>query len=184
MNDRDPETMAGEDVLERLIREAEEAKPAPTSADVPPAVMTAGSGEPLTEGKGTSPLGGLLGGLLSNPALLSALPQLIKGLGGLSTSSAVAASAPASPAAKVSDTDQKPEAAPTQTLPVSVSRAGSAQHHTALLCALKPYLGSDRRQAVEYMINLCRVWDTLQGMGISLPMLLSATTAPTEEKEV
>ena len=59
--------------------------------------------------------------------------------------------------------------------------------HTALLCALKPYLGSERRQAVEYLISVCRVWGTLQSVGLTLPALLSPEQGkgtPSGDKEV
>jgi hypothetical protein len=57
--------------------------------------------------------------------------------------------------------------APTATRPHTVDR------HTALLCAVKPYLSPRRREAAETVIRLCRIWDALERSGISLSGLLS-----------
>ncbi|MBE6693163.1 MAG: hypothetical protein E7589_00150 [Ruminococcaceae bacterium] len=37
-------------------------------------------------------------------------------------------------------------------------------HHTALLCALKPYLNSDRQRAAEYMINFLRIEEAFRSI--------------------
>lgn len=50
--------------------------------------------------------------------------------------------------------------APTATRPHTVDR------HTALLCAIKPYLSPRRQEAAETVIRLCRVWDALERSGI------------------
>lgn len=102
-----------------------------------------------------SQAGGILGGLASNPALIQALPQLLSSLGRLSGGASTHAEGNPHPRSNSS---------------------ASMDRHTALLCALKPYLGKERRQAADYMINFCKVWSTLQSMGISLPMLLSSFT--------
>lgn len=34
----------------------------------------------------------------------------------------------------------------------------------ALLCALKPYLSPERREMADYLLRVCRVYDTLQGL--------------------
>lgn len=46
--------------------------------------------------------------------------------------------------------------------------------HTALLCAIKPYLGRERQQTADQLISLCRLWDTLESTGLTrmLPTLL------------
>lgn len=157
-----------EDLLTRLIRQAETQGTAASHADPPP--EAAGQ----TNAGGQSVGGGLLNGLLSNPALLSALPQLLNGLGGLSKGSA-ARPITAQPVA-ADPTDSRPaEAQPAPEgggTPLPAIKIPHLDRHTALLCAIKPYLGSSRRQAAEYLINLCRVWNTLQGMGLNLPALL------------
>lgn len=162
MSDRQPDLPMG-DLLDRLIGEAEQ-----TQAD-----SRAAEGKilpPETASSPSSPVGGLLGGLLSNPALLSALPQLISGLGALSggaPASEQGGEATAASASTPATSDNKTDKA------ASTSKhAFPPDRHTALLCAIKPYLGSQRRQAADYLISLCRVWGTLQSMGIDLPALL------------
>ncbi len=144
-----------EDVLDRLIRQVQ--AESPPTADVP---------LPTSAPQNSASSGGLLGGLLSNPALLQALPAL---MGQVGKGSPQGEGNPPSPSpAKAS---------------VSVDR------HTALLCAIKPYLGHDRQQAAEYMIRMCRIFSTLQSMGISLPTLLTSMAGGgeqtfTQDKEV
>ena len=118
-----------EDLLDRLIRMAVEDAPPPTPTTVTPRPD--------------------MGGLLENPALLQALPQLMSSLGPLLSSGKATTSA----------------------------KKSSLDKHTALLCALKPYLGRERQQALEQMISVCRVMTTLEGMGISLPDLWAGLTA-------
>lgn len=118
----------GEDLLDRLIHMAEEE-----------------SSEPPPEQK-SSPQGDLLSGILSNPAIMQNLPQLMGGLGKI----------------------------------LGNASGGQSSHidrHTALLCAIKPYLSRDRQVAAEHMITFCRMWSTLEGMGISPSTLLSKMTA-------
>lgn len=100
--------------------------------------------------------GSLPGALLSNPALLSALPALLENLSPLL----------GSPGGGVGSS-------PTATRPHAVDR------HTALLCALKPYLSPHRRETAETVIRLCRVWDALEKSGISLTGLLGTVGGST-----
>jgi hypothetical protein len=66
-------------------------------------------------------------------------------------------------------------------------RPHRADRHTALLCAVKPYLSPARREAAETVIRLCRVWDALERSGISLSGVLNtlggAVPAHTEGRE-
>lgn len=157
-----------EDLLDKLIREAEEASP-PTEGGAPKELQDQPSVLP------PSPLGGLLGGLASNPALLQALPQLLGGLGRLAGGGQSGQSGQNGQQGKALPQGEDVPAPPRGKPSASVDR------HTALLCAIKPYLGRERQQAAEYMISLCRVWSTLQGMGISLPQLMSAFTGERTE---
>ena len=92
-----------------------------------------------------SPMGGNLLGILSqNPALLSALPVLFENLSPLLGGFGGTGSAP------------------------PATRPHSVDRHTALLCALKPYLSPHRRDTAEMVIRLCRVWDALEKSGVSL----------------
>jgi len=36
------------------------------------------------------------------------------------------------------------------------------KHREALLCALKPYLSPERREMADYLIRVCRVYDTVR----------------------
>jgi hypothetical protein len=90
--------------------------------------------------------------LLANPAVLSALPALMENLSPL-----------------LSGLKAGVGSAPTATRPHTVDR------HTALLCALKPYLSPHRRETAETVIRLCRVWDALEKSGISLSGLLNTS---------
>lgn len=160
-------------LLDRLLSEVEAEDGSRDSATAP-ALPAAALGEPAVPGGSAAPVsssppppsppgGGasLLGGLLANPALLSALPTLAENLGPLlgGMTGGVGSS-------------------PRATRPHTVDR------HTALLCAVKPYLSPQRQNAAETVIRLCRIWDALERSGISLSGLLSgmdsASTAPKE----
>lgn len=92
-----------------------------------------------------------LAGLLSNPTLLSALPTVLENIGPL-----------------LGSVSGGTGSAPTATRPHAIDR------HTALLCAVKPYLSPERQNAADTVIRLCRVWDALERSGISLSGLLGA----------
>lgn len=133
-----------ENLLDRLIREAEAQGTDPPSAH---GTEPADVGIP-TDAAAASPLVGLL----KNPAVLSALPVFLSG-GSL-------------PGGMAAGGKKKPD------------------RHTALLVAIKPYLGRERQQTADQLISLCRLWDTLQGSGLTrlLPALLGGAggAAPTE----
>ena len=132
-------------LLERLLDEIEGASDGAPDGEAPhPPVSPPPSG------------GSLPGALLSNPALLSALPALLENLSPLL----------GSPGGGVGSS-------PTATRPHAVDR------HTALLCALKPYLSPHRRETAETVIRLCRVWDALEKSGISLTGLLGTVGGST-----
>jgi hypothetical protein len=76
----------------------------------------------------------LLGSLLSNPEILSKLPVIMNAANGFLNGG-------------------KPH-----------SGGHGSSHHTALLCALKPYLNSDRQRAAEYIINFLRISDALRSI--------------------
>ncbi len=115
----------------------------------------------------------ILSSLLSNPELLSKLPTIIstvKPIMEMLSSSAAgggAASAPSSAPSSVPTFSPSPSSSPSDG---NDAVAASASHphrrgddrRAALLCALKPYLSSDRRQAIDYIIKLDRLGDVLK----------------------
>ncbi len=134
----------GEDILDRLIREVEASdasSPDVESAPSEPSPVPASAWEAeASAGASPAPASGVmpLAGLLSNPAVWSALPTLLGSVGGKSGGATA---------------NQKPD------------------RHTALLCAIKPYLGRERQQTAEQLISLCRLWDTLQSTGLTRMLL-------------
>ena len=153
-------------LLDRLLTEAEAAPPAsaPLSPSPPPTGDTA-SGDTASEdtasgGTDESPAPHPLGLLAQNPALLSAIPTLMENLSPL-----------------LAGLKTGVGSAPNATRPHSIDR------HTALLCALKPYLSPHRRDTAETVLRLCRIWDALERSGISLTGLLGATGNATPRTE-
>jgi len=151
------------DTLDRILRDVEgspEGARAPSADDRPPpspphaeggdyahneAIAAAGGGG--VPPAGGTPFGALLGGLAGNPALLSAIPALVENLGPM-----------------LGGGGGKSEGG---IKGGSRSIAPSLDRHTALLCAVKPYLGSGRQEAADRIIRLCRAWDALQKSGMT-----------------
>ena len=134
-------------VLERLLDEAEGGGEAPAlSSQAPP-----DEGTPPRDGAGIGG-GSPLGGLLSNPALLAALPTIMENLSPL--------------------LGNPPGGGDGRAHAHAVTRPHGVDRHTALLCAIKPYLSPRRQEAAETVIRLCRVWDALEKSGISVGDLL------------
>ena len=150
-------------LLDRLLTEAEaEAAPpasAPLSPSPPPTGDTA-SGDTASGSTDESPAPHPLGLLAQNPALLSAIPTLMENLSPL-----------------LAGLKTGVGSAPNATRPHSIDR------HTALLCALKPYLSPHRRDTAETVLRLCRIWDALERSGISLTGLLGSTGNATPRTE-
>ena len=112
---------------------------------------TSSSAPASVEASPSSPVGSSpLEMLLRNTSLLSALPSLMENLAPL-----------------LEGLGGGTENTPRTTRPPATDR------HTALLCALKPYLSPRRRDTAETVIRLCRIWDALEKSGISLTGLLS-----------
>ena len=148
-------------LLEKLLDEAE-AQSAPQASDPPTRSAEAEPSQPPpSQPTSSSPLGAIL----SDPAILTALPSLMENLtpllGGLGRGSGGASN--------------------------NTSHPHPTDRHTALLCALKPYLSPHRRETAETVIRLCRVWDALERSGISLTRLLGSVggtvTPPTEGRD-
>lgn len=153
-------------LLDRLLTEAEAAPPAsaPLSPSPPPTGDTASgdtaSGGTASGGGDESPAPHPLGLLAQNPALLSAIPTLMENLSPL-----------------LAGLKTGVGSAPNTTRPHSIDR------HTALLCALKPYLSPHRRDTAETVLRLCRIWDALERSGISLTGLPGSTGNATPRTE-
>ena len=153
-------------LLDRLLTEVEAAPPAsaPLSPSPPPTGDTASgdtaSGDTASGDTDESPALHPLGLLAQNPALLSAIPTLMENLSPL-----------------LAGLKTGVGSAPNATRPHSIDR------HTALLCALKPYLSPHRRDTAETVLRLCRIWDALERSGISLTGLLGSTGNATPRTE-
>ncbi len=155
------------DILGRILDEVEGSAPLASvpPPEIPPAAPPGAppgappAGPPMTLDGGGSPLAGLL----SNPALLAALPTLLENVGPL------LGGGPGRPST----------APPSAAIPPAGRPAGHhVDRHTALLCAVKPYLSAERQEAAETVIRLCRIWDTLERSGLSLTSLLASPAAP------
>ncbi len=158
-----PAATPPEDILGRILDEVEQGKnafasPLGDGATSSAAANTAGNpiaaDNPIAAG---NPLASLLGGVVSNPALLSALPTLLEQIGPLLSG------ASGSPSVEKTSAAHNPSA-----------RRVPMDRHTALLCAVKPYLNADRQATVDTVIRLCRVWDALERAGISPGGLLTS----------
>ena len=103
----------------------------------------------------------LLSSLLSNPELLVKLPSIISAakpiIDMFSQSQKSLSAAPSDSVATgalISGSDNK--SAPTRTL------GREAECRNALLCAMKPYLSSDRQNTIDYIVKLSRLGDILK----------------------
>lgn len=151
-------------LLDRLLTEAEAAPPAsvPLSPSPPPTGDTVADNTAAAPSADSADVSTLhpLGLLAQNPALLSALPTLMENLSPL-----------------LAGLKTGVGSAPNATRPHSIDR------HTALLCALKPYLSPHRRDTAETVLRLCRIWDALERSGISLTGLPGSTGNATPRTE-
>lgn len=96
----------------------------------------------------------LVSSLLSNPEILSKLPEIMSVISPLignltSISSAKGSAAPVS-------------VAPSESYSPTRQISSELHNHIELLCALKPYLKKERREAIDYMIKLSRLGDVLK----------------------
>ena len=123
-----------------------------------------GGAPPTTQGASSEPTAGasgsadILSSLLSNPELIAKLPTIIAsikpiieilGKSGIGSNEAVS----------VASLPQKSEAV---TVQAAKTDRGNPDSRTALLCAMKPYLGEDRRQAIDYIVKLGRLGEILK----------------------
>ena len=110
-----------------------------------------GNAEPTLGGDQLSG-GDLLSTLLSNPDVLSKLPTVISAIKPfMEMMGSQSAQTSAPPQGKA---DEKPS-------PSTLHHEGH-DSRTALLCAMKPYLSAERRQAIDYIVKLGRLGDILK----------------------
>ncbi len=151
-------------LLDKVLSEETPPDPSPAPQAQAASAMTAGNeSDPLSL-------------LLQNPALLSKLPTILSAakpimeiLSGLSGQSAGAATpAPAITDATPSGNDDiAATAAAMAKVPQPSQRSFASKgddRHTALLCAMKPYLSEDRRKAVDYILKLRSLGDLLKSL--------------------
>lgn len=116
------------------------------------------------------PPGSIMSGLLAHPEILTALPTLLQTLGPLLRPRPSDQTA-ASEGAEDGQTDGS--AVPASALPAPRPAPPKGRRppnrHVALLCALKPYLSRERSQAVDMLVQVCRLLDAVQDMGLFAP---------------
>ena len=106
--------------------------------------------------------GDILSSLLSNPELMMKIPQIISLL------SPMFSGLFSTQKEEKRDIEAQQASAPAHTSPPSPAHLPipKASSHTdsraALLCAIKPYLCSDRQAAVDYIIKLSRLGEILK----------------------
>ena len=134
------------DYLSEIIKAISSASPpreAPTSA------ANTEKREPQSAAIG----GDLLSSLLSNPELMTKLPSIIAAVKPfMEMMGAQGSSAP----------EAAPTFAPSSPKLQGSPHRGEGDSRTALLCAMKPYLSSERRQAIDYIVKLGRLGDILK----------------------
>ncbi len=145
-NQQERASPMGSDYLTELIKSV-------TSSDAPPQ-KSEQSKEATAQA--SAPTSDILSAILSNPDLISKLPTIISTvkpilemLGG---------------ATKASEPQTVPTAASSTEKEVFAPTKGGQDRRAALLCAMKPYLSHDRREAIDYIIKLSRLGDVLKSL--------------------
>lgn len=134
------------DYLSEIIKAISSTPPPRESAQ---STATAEKSEAQSPGVG----GDLLTSLLSNPELMTKLPTIIAAVKPfMEMMSAQSQAQPESIQTLASQQNRLP----------SPAHKGEGDSRTALLCAMKPYLGEERRQAIDYIVKLGRLGDILK----------------------
>lgn len=134
------------DYLSEIIKAISSASPPRESA------QSSASAE-KSEAQSSNVGGDMLTSLLSNPELMSKLPTII---------AAVKPFMEMISAQNQVQSGSAPTFAAQQSHLPSPAHKGDGDSRTALLCAMKPYLGEDRRQAIDYIVKLGRLGDILK----------------------
>ena len=116
---------------------------------------------PSLDGARPTPPSDLFSSLLSSPELLAKLPSIISTVKPLMEM--LGASSNQGPSApQAIQATAKPGGADSLGQGTKGGDRGGNAQRSALLCALKPYLSSDRRRAIDYIIKLDRLGDVLK----------------------
>lgn len=99
--------------------------------------------------------GDLLSSLLSNPEVISKLPQIMSMLGPLMQGMA------STPTSANTEAPKSSDAMPASLIKPSKS---GCDNRSALLYALKPYLKRERQEAIDYMVKLSKLGDILKSL--------------------
>lgn len=158
---RQNESPPGNDYLSDLISKIMASAP---KSDIPqqPPEKREKEGNGDTQRTSGTPSPDLLSSLLSNPELLSKLPTILSSIKPIMDmfSSQSQSKSTASASAEPSKAD---ESVPSGNLNLQKGH-DDADRRAALLCALKPYLGHDRQNAIDYIIKLSRLGDILKSL--------------------
>ena len=157
-----PQESGGSGYLSELIKGVLALPDNELSKEAPPSPQTAAQSRDQ---------GDLASLLLSNPALLEKLPTLLsmaKPLIGIFSNQALqqgSAQESIQASAQMAATEERAVGAfdaPKNNKP-AVSH-NDPDRRAALLCAMKPYLSADRREAIDYIIKLSKLGDLLKSL--------------------
>ena len=141
---------------ESILNQKANAEPTGSVLDILGKLMSSGTAktdaEPASEKPAAEP--SILSSLLSNPELISKLPELISVISPLMSNLSSQAKSDVLPS--VTKSTVPASATPTHT------QDRELQNRSALLCALKPYLKKERQDAIDYMIKLSRLSNILK----------------------
>lgn len=107
-----------------------------------------------------TPSADLLSSLLSNPELISKLPQMISLLKPLMSTFAQGTQTQSADGASGADSTT----ASAQALASDNRKANVPDNRAALLHAMKPYLSRERREAIDYIVKLERLGEILKSL--------------------
>ena len=98
--------------------------------------------------------GDILSAFLSNPELIAKLPGIVA-----SVRPIIEMLGKGSPITSAPPPTSSGESVSTA---LSISKSHTNDSRTALLCALKPYLGAERQNAIDYVVKLGRLSEVLK----------------------
>lgn len=141
---------------ESILNQKANAEPTGNVLDILGKLMSSGTAKADTEPASEKPAAepSILSSLLSNPELISKLPELISVISPLMSNLSSQAKSDVLPS--VTKSTIPASATPTHT------QDRELQNRSALLCALKPYLKKERQDAIDYMIKLSRLSNILK----------------------